>query len=187
MPHLKLSSPPLNLLPKLSISSASNIALECSFAWVDWSFVGIERKFEPEEVVDGWLRDWIDFGFGSIWRRGGGNIVVEVVVRAGVVVIVLVGVVVVVGDVVVVVEELDEKKIDVFVSFCIFFYYTPSTSPPPTSSYSYINFPFFISPSTSPSAKPSSSRESVASCGSGIWSVEEVGHEPMTHERPRQE
>jgi hypothetical protein len=34
------------------------------------SFVGIGREFELEEVVDDWLGGWLDFGFGSIWRRG---------------------------------------------------------------------------------------------------------------------
>jgi hypothetical protein len=36
----------------------------------DLGFVGIGREFELEEVVDGWLGDWLDFGFGSIRRRG---------------------------------------------------------------------------------------------------------------------
>jgi hypothetical protein len=36
----------------------------------DWSFVGIRREFELEEVVDIWLGGWLDFGFGSIWRTG---------------------------------------------------------------------------------------------------------------------
>jgi hypothetical protein len=36
----------------------------------DLSFVGIGREFELEEVVDSWLGDWLDFGLGSIWRRG---------------------------------------------------------------------------------------------------------------------
>jgi hypothetical protein len=36
----------------------------------DWSFVGIGREFELEEVVGGWLRGWLNFGFGSRWRSG---------------------------------------------------------------------------------------------------------------------
>jgi hypothetical protein len=36
----------------------------------DWSFVGIGREFELEEVVDGWLRGWLNYGFGSRWRSG---------------------------------------------------------------------------------------------------------------------
>jgi hypothetical protein len=36
----------------------------------DWSFVGIGWEFKLEEVVDGWLGSWSDFGLGKYMEKG---------------------------------------------------------------------------------------------------------------------